>query len=81
MEKETKITVRIVNDENGHFIVKAVGYPGVVTFGRTQEEAMERVQEAWDAMAKFNAIKGKRNTTISDNWGSYSEIDYQLQFA
>ena len=78
---DTRIVVRVENDENGHFIAKAVGYPGVITFGRSQEEAVGRVQVAWDAMARFNAIKTNKETNAPDSWKSSSEMNFQLQFA
>lgn len=75
----TTIDIHVDTDEKGHFIIRAIGYPGVVTFGRSKEEAMGRIQEAWDAMAKFNAIKSNKNATASDR--SSSEMNFQLQFA
>jgi predicted RNase H-like HicB family nuclease len=54
---ETEITVRIVKDTEGYFIARAVGYLGVISFGRSEDEVMSDIREIWFAMAHFNAIK------------------------
>jgi predicted RNase H-like HicB family nuclease len=79
---ETEITVRIVADDNGYFIAKAVGYPGVITFGKSQEEAVSGIQEAWNAMAQFNAIKniGNPKQPIYSRSAS-NDVNLKLQFA
>ncbi len=53
----TEITVSIVSDNAEGFIAKAVGFPGVITYGKTQEEAVSFIPEAWNAMVQFNAIQ------------------------
>lgn len=60
---KTEITVRVVSDDNGYFVAKAVGYPGVVTFGKSEHEAVSRIGEAWNAMAQFNAFLGASTET------------------
>jgi len=78
---KTEITVRVVSDDNGYFVAKAVGYPGVVTFGKSEDEAVSRIREAWNAMAQFNAIKSKDTTKPSAFLGASTETNIQLQFA
>lgn len=78
---ETDITVRIVEDEDGYFVGKAVGCPGVVTFGKTKEEVIEGIQDAFKAMAQFQAMKliGKPKHPLHSQWEN--EFNVPLQYA
>lgn len=78
---ETEITVRIVEDEGGYFVGKAVGCPGVVAFGKTKEEVIEGIQDAFYAMAQFQTMKtiGKPKHSLHSRWEN--EFNVPLQYA
>lgn len=80
MDMAPDITIRYFNDENENIIAKAVGYPGVVAFGRSQQQVEARIREAWNAMAQFNAIKsiGDVNRPIYSGGINEKKIPLQL---
>ena len=41
-----RLCVRISQNERGHFVAVCPSLPGCVTFGDTQEQAEERLEEA-----------------------------------
>lgn len=78
---DTEITVRIVSDAEGYFIARAVGYPGVISFGRSEEEVMADIEKVWHGMAHFNAIKNMGNAKRPIYKGSATEKSFRLQVA
>ena len=81
MENEITIPVRIVSDGEGRFVGRAVGYPGVIVSGDTQEEVMQRIEVVWHKMAQISAIKSVGNAKRPIYKGSAKEIDLRLQVA
>jgi predicted RNase H-like HicB family nuclease len=75
-----EITIRYFNSEDGYIIAKAVGYPGFIAFGKTMEQIESRINEAFRAMAQFNAIKtiGNPDRPIYSG-GSSNEKNIRLQ--
>ena len=74
------IIVNVIDNGQGYFVAKAIGYPGVITFGRSAEAAAAKIQEAWNAMAQFNAIKSVGNPKRTrHSFGQ--EVNVQLQLA
>ena len=78
---ETEITVRVVEGDEGYFIARAIGYPGVSAFGKSQEQAIEGIKEAWMTMNRFNAIKNMAGGRRPVNNGHTTETNLRLQFA
>ncbi|WP_445637897.1 HicB-like antitoxin of toxin-antitoxin system domain-containing protein [Nostoc sp. DSM 114161] len=37
-------TIEIEREEDGRFLAEVIGFPGVLTYGQTREEAVARVQ-------------------------------------
>lgn len=75
---ETEITVRIAKGDDGFVVARAVGYPGVITFGRNEEEVMAEIEVVWSAMAHFNAIKNMGNPARPIYQGSATEKKFRL---
>lgn len=79
MEKE--ITIQFVTDEDGYFIGKAVGYPGVIAFGKTQQAMIEGIKEAWFAMDDFNTMRNIGKSSRPAYNGKITETNLRLQLA
>lgn len=78
---ENEITVRIVEGDESYFIARAVGYPGVSSFGKSQEQAIERIEDAWMAMNRFEAIKNMPGGRRPVDNSHATETNLRLQFA
>lgn len=79
MEKE--ITIRFMEDEDGYFIGKADGYPGVISYGRSKEAMMDGIREAWFAVDEFNSIRNLSASSNSANKGPKKQATLRLQLA
>lgn len=79
MMTEKQVIVEVVQDDQGYFIGKAVGYPGVISFGRTQEAMMDGIREAWVAIDDFNMMRniGKSSRPA----GPVTQTNLRLQLA
>jgi predicted RNase H-like HicB family nuclease len=38
------LTIEIEQEQDGHFLAEVIGFPGVLAYGQTKEEAIARVQ-------------------------------------
>ncbi|WP_420147197.1 type II toxin-antitoxin system HicB family antitoxin [Spirosoma sp.] len=76
---ENEIIVRIAKGDDGFVIARAVGYPGVITFGRSEEEVMREIQIVWNGMAQIDAIKHMGNPKHPIYKGHTTEKRFRLQ--
>lgn len=77
-----KIEVRIIEDEEGYFIAKAVDYRGVIAFGRSEEEVMDRIAWAWFSIYQAQTkTTMRRHTTHNPVSPGVNERNLELQFA
>lgn len=81
--ENNEVTVRIIETEDGSYVAKAIGYPGVIAYGRDKEEVKEDIEAVWYAMANFNAIKNVGNKTLPIYTGKAKteETTFRPQFA
>lgn len=60
-----KFLITIFQDEDGMFITECPAIPGCVSQGKTEEEALENIQEAIKECLEVRAEKGMPLTVIT----------------
>lgn len=53
-----KLTVTIMRDEDGAFVVECPAIPGCVSQGRTEQEALENIKDAIHQCLEVRAERG-----------------------
>jgi predicted RNase H-like HicB family nuclease len=68
----TKQTYRVVlnQDEDGRIVARCLDLQGVVTDGATEDEAIENVYEALEAMLEAKGLEKDFNLIVIENMGA-----------
>jgi predicted RNase H-like HicB family nuclease len=68
----TKQTYRVVlsQDEDGRIVARCLDLQGVVTDGATEDEAIENVYEALEAMLEARGLEKDFNLIVIENMGA-----------
>jgi predicted RNase H-like HicB family nuclease len=64
-EKAMKFIITIEQDEDGVFVVECPSIPGCVSQGKTEQEALENIEDAIKQCLEVRAEKGMPLTVVT----------------
>jgi hypothetical protein len=64
------VQLHVVQCKEGNFIARAIGYQGVIAWGETEEQVMQRIKSAWFTIQQVRStLTPNSAATIARNAG------------